>query len=246
MALKTACAEMFADGEATASKTKAFALATMAASKADQVRVAELRAALDWLYECLISQNGAGNERRLSQSEELSMKELQLPSNSASDTLTHAKARYILAVIANMRGETEVCASNIAHMAAVAPRWFRAEFPAIFLKVFRPACQAAYDQLEVETNAVAGKSYRARVIAKRAAAVAVGTGIGAVVAGGMVLAGAKGGANPVIRQAVMGAAKPIWTSATPEAARVAELARIRSRFENRLDKDCRTLAFEIL
>ncbi len=237
---------MFADDESTASKTKALALATMTAGKADQVRAAETRAALDWLYECLISENGAGNEKRLSQSEELSMKELQHPSNSASDSLTHAKARYILAVLANMRGETEVCASNVAHMAAVAPRWFRAEFPAIFEKVFRPGCQAAYDQLEVETKAVSGKSYRAQVIAKRAAAVAVGTGVAAAVAGGMVLVGAKGGANPVIRQAIMGAAKPIWTSATPEASRIAELARIRSRFEDRLDKDCRTLAFEIL
>jgi len=252
--LKTACLELFGDRGASAAKVKALALATAASSKKDQVRAAETRAALDWLYGCLISENGAGNGKRLSQSEDLAMRELQRPLRSAIDAQTHAKARYVLAVIGHMRCETEVCASNVAHMAAVAPRWFRAELPAMFEQVFRSECQAAYDRLEAETEGASNKSYRGRIIAQRVAAVAVGIGVGAavtvVVVGGMFLIGVKGGANPGAsawaRKVVMGVAKPIWTSATRENAKIADLARIRSRFEARLDEECRVIAQRIL
>jgi hypothetical protein len=93
--LKTACLELFGNRGATAAKVKALALATAASSKRDKVRAAETRAALDWLYGCLISENGAGNGKRLSQSEDLAMRELQRPLRSAIDAQTHAKARYV-------------------------------------------------------------------------------------------------------------------------------------------------------
>jgi hypothetical protein len=136
--------------------------------------------------------------------------------------------------------------ANIAHMAALAPRWFRAEFPAMFEQVFKLECQAAYDQLEAETKAASTKSYRGQIIAKRAAAVAVGTGVGAAMAVGMVLMGLKGSGSYAARQAVMEAAKPIWNSATREKAEAAYLARIRSRFEERLDEECQVIARKLL
>jgi hypothetical protein len=247
--LRMACSEMFSDRPATAARAKALALSIEGAGKADQVRAAEMRAALDWLYECLIPGNGAGNERRLSQSEDISMRELQRPSGSMSGVQTHARARYVLAVIAHMRGEAEVSASNIAHMAATAPRWFRAEFPTLFERVFVPECKAAYDQLEAETEVASARSYRARIIAKRTAAVAVGAGVGVTIIGGLVLAGLaknSAGTSPVVRQAVTGAAKPIWNSANRENARVADLARIQARFEQRLDEECRAAARRLL
>ncbi len=246
--LRTACEEMFADRSATTAKVKALALSIEGAGKVDQIRAAEMRAALDWLYECLISGNGAGNGKRLSQSEDISMRELQRPSSSEADIQTHARARYVLAVIAHMRGEAEVCASNTAHMVATAPRWFRTEFPVLFERVFVPECKAVYDQLEAETEGTSVKSYKGRIIAQRTAAVAVGTGVGATIIGGLVLAGLMkgGGSPPVIRQAVTGAAKPIWDSATREKARLADLARIHARFEKRLDEECRTVAQNLL
>lgn len=237
---------MFSDRGATAFKVKALALATIAPGKTDEIRAAETRAALDWLYECLISANGAGNEKRISQSEDLSMRELQRPSNSANDAQTQAKARYVLAVIGHMRGETEVCVSNVAHMAAAAPRWFRTEFPTVFEHVFRPECQVAYDQLTAEMEAASAKAYRARIIVKRAAAIAVGAGVGVAVVGGMLLIGVKNGANPAVRRAIIGAAEPIWNSATRENLSVANLARIHARFEERLNAECRIMARKLL
>ena len=246
--LRIACEEMFSDRDATTAKVKALALSTEGTGKVEQVRAAEMRAALDWLYECLISGNGAGNGKRLSQSEDISMRELQRPSNLGADIQTHAGARYVLAVIAHMRGEAEVSASNIAHMAATAPRWFRAEFPALFERVFVPECKAAYEQLEAEMEGTSVKSYRARIMAQRIAAVAVGTGVGVTIVGGLVLAGLMkgGGSPPVIGQAIDGAAKPIWDSATRENARLADLGRIQARFEQRLDEECRAAARRLL
>ena len=237
-----ACNHLFSDRAATSAKVKSLTLTLISSNSAASLRAVETRAALDWVYECIISDNGAGNEKRISQSEDLSMRELQRPPSSANDTQTQAIARYVLAVIAHMRGDKAICASNTAHIAVAAPRWFRLEFDTIFREVFRPECQGAYDQLKSETDDVLAKTYRTRVIAKRAAALAVGTGVGVAVASGLVLAGLRNGTAATVRVAALGVAKPIWIAATSEKARAFDLTRVNARFEDRLDNECRTVA----
>ncbi len=244
--LKSVCKDMFSDQRRTAAKVRALSLPAVQSGKSPEARAIEIQAALNWIYECLISENGAGNEKRIEQSEDLAMRELQRPASSTIEMQLQAKARFILAIVAYSRCEIEVCASNVAQMAAVAPRWFRAEFPEVFERVIKQECQAAYDQLKAEIEKATAKSYTGQVVAKRAAAVAVGTGVAAAAAGVMVLTGLKGGLNYAAREAIEDTAKPIWTSATPENARKAELNRVTARFEKRLDDECRAVARKLI
>jgi hypothetical protein len=244
--LLSLCTELFNNREIAASKTKALALAIESIPKIDPVRAAEIETALHLLHACFISMSGTGSDKRLSQADDIAVREIQRPAKSSPETHLHSRARYVLAAIAHIRGEPEVCVSHIASMAIVAPRWFRGEFPVMFEAVFRPEFGALCDQLEADKDAEAGKSHIGAVVTQRAGAVAVGIGVGAAVIAGLALTGSGRGANPAVKNIALSTAKPIWQSATSKKIRAAKLAQIDERFEQQLDVECRSIAIQLL
>ena len=187
----------------------------------------------------------------LAQAEDICIQLIQRPSNSAATAGLHARARFILAVINFERNEPEVCALNVAHAFAKDPRWSREFFPDIFDSVFRPLCSSTYQQLEAdEARARSRTQYRA-LIAKRAGAVVVGTGVAAgalaVGVGFMALSGAKSSpAHLLARDWLKATAVPMWRSATDTTSHEPDLTRIRDKHEIRLDRACQALALSFL
>ena len=228
--------ETFADRNLAAGRCKKLASSTSAISGSNQDRTAKVRAAIEYLHMCFLSESQSYNSVRLAKASELAMTNLELPSKTLSDRQLRARSRFILAAIASLHEEPEVCRTNIAYAAVEDPRWFRVEFEKIFQISIRPLCiESLRYKSDLQAKALQ-RSYLSRLIARRALAIIIVVSVGLVAFVALILIGQKG-TNPGARIVALGAARPIWNGATRANQQVVFANRINELFEKRLDSE---------